>query len=338
MNDEKNLNEENENVAEETAEAVEEVTEATAEEAPEETTETVDEAPEETEETVEETAAEVSEEATEAVEEVTETAEGEFVMAQSAETALGDNTDDTDGAVSTNEESGVEEAVGAVQTAFEAAAENTDTKSKKGGLIAIIVAAALVIALIVIALVMYGPSLFNKYNRMGYVDVSGRTIQEIADANEMELEEFLERWGLPSDMPANTTESAAYNNIPFGNMAKTYGLSTDDFKKFLQLGDDVTDETPWGEAINKATVGAYVGEEYLDSFKEYYGLGDEVTAETLWGDIRQTVEEKQREERIADEKAEAEATEAPVEEAPAEEAPTEDAPAEDAPAEEAPAA
>ena len=139
-------------------------------------------------------------------------------------------------------------------------------------------------------------------------------------------------------MPANTTESAAYNNIPFSKMAQTYGMETSELREILQLPEDVTDDTTWGEAVNQATLGAQVGEEYLEEFKEYYGLGDEVTADTLWGEIRQTVEEKQKQERIEAEKEAKKESEDKTEdtEAPAEEAA--EAPAEEdaeAPAEEA---
>lgn len=308
MSDEKNFNEENEEVT----------TSA------EETAETAD--------TAEETDAEAVVEATEAVEEAVEEAQGEFVDAQSAETALGDNTDGTDDAVSAESEEDLSAIVNGEQTVQQDAEK---TKTSKGALIAVIAAAVLVVALIVVGLVVYGPSLFNKYNRMGYIDTSGRTVEEVAEAMNMEYSEFLEMYGLPEDMPKNTTESAAYNNIPISNMAKTYGMSTEDFKGILQLGDDVTDDTTWGEAINKATLGAYVGEEYLPEFKEYYGLGDDVTVDTLWGDIRQTVEKKQREERIEREKEEAKATKIPEADEAATEAPAEGEAAE---ATEAPAA
>ena len=69
----------------------------------------------------------------------------------------------------------------------------------------------------------------------------------------------------------------------------------------MQLSDEVKDDSTWGEALDQATLGAYVGVDELEEFKEYYGLSDEVTANTLWGDVRKTVEEKQREERIASE-------------------------------------
>ena len=51
--------------------------------------------------------------------------------------------------------------------------------------------------------------MFNKYNRLGYVDVSGRTVAQVAEEQGMDVDEFLEQFDLPSDMPGNTTESAA---------------------------------------------------------------------------------------------------------------------------------
>lgn len=136
------------------------------------------------------------------------------------------------------------------------------------------------------------------------------SVGQIAEEADMELDEFLEMYDLPEDMPSNTTEAAAYNSIPFATMAGTYGMTADDLKELLQLPETVTDETTWGEALNQATLGAYVGADYLEEFKEYYGLGEDVTAETTWGEVRQTVEEKQKEERIEAEKAEKEAAEA----------------------------
>ena len=139
----------------------------------------------------------------------------------------------------------------------------------------------------------------NKYNEMGYTDITGRTVGDVAAEIGMELDEFLELYWLPEDMPADTNENAAYNNIPLAKMAEEHGMSVDEIKELLQMPDDVTDYMPWGEALDKVTLGAYVGEDYLDEFKEYYGFGDDVTAQTLWGEVRQRAEAVDRE--MADE-------------------------------------
>ena len=136
--------------------------------------------------------------------------------------------------------------------------------------------------------------MFNKYNRLGYVDVSGRTVAQVAEEQGMDVDEFLEQVDLPSDMPGNTTESAAYNCIPVSKMAEMYGMDFNTIKEVLKFPDDVDEDTAWGDAIGQVKLGDYVGEDNLAEFKETYGFGDDITADTLWKDVRQTVDEKSR--------------------------------------------
>lgn len=299
MSDEKNFNEENEE--NEVVESNNETEETVAEE-----TEV------ETEIEVEDTVTEETEDAVaEAVEDAATKATGAFVASESVESVLGDNSagiDNADTNADNNNE--ISEAVAAAQAAYQNVEGYEQKKSGKGSVIAVIVAAVLVVALIVAAIFLFGPSLFNKYNRQGYVDVSGRTIAEVAEESGMDVSEFLVQYGLPEDMPGNTTEAAAYNNIPLSNMATMYGMDVTTMKDILQLPEDVTEETPWGEAIGKTTLGAYVGEDNLAEFKETFGFGDEITTDTLWSEVRGTIDQKNREDRIASEKAAKESTDA----------------------------
>ena len=74
-------------------------------------------------------------------------------------------------------------------------------------------------------------------------------------------------------------------------------------KEVLKFPDDVDEDTAWGDAIGQVTLGDYVGEDNLAEFKETYGFGDDITADTLfWKDVRQTVDEKSRQQRIESEK------------------------------------
>lgn len=130
----------------------------------------------------------------------------------------------------------------------------------------------------------------NPYNEMGYIDITGATIAEIAEENGMELQEFLEGYGLPSDMPGSTNETVAYYMMPLRTIAQMYGLDFDSLKAELGLGENVTEDTPWGVAIGELTLGQYVGAEFLDEFKAEYGFGDEVTLDTKWKDVRNTVD------------------------------------------------
>ena len=219
------------------------------------------------------------------------------------------------------------EATEAVETTEAAeAVEPAEEKKKPTGMI---IGAIVLIVVIAAAICckFYGGKLFNKYNRMGYINTTGNTIADIADAEGMTLEEFLEEYQLPKDMPANTEESTAYYSIPTGKMAEMYGVDFETLKTELQISEDVTEETPWGEAEGTIKVGVYVGgEENLANFKEYYGLGDEVTADTPWEEIRNKVDQKNKEDNEAAKKEKEEAAKAT--EAPAEE--TTEAPAEDA--------
>lgn len=287
MNEEKDLNEElnetesAETAAEETVEAPAEETEAAADEAVEAPAEETD-AEAATAEAVETAAGE----AAEAVEEAEVNAE------TPGESAV-DTSENPDEAISFDE----------------AAVINADEQKKSlpTAKIALGAVAVLVVAAIIVLAIIFAPRLFNKYNKAGYVDVSGRTIAEVAESAGMDLKDFLDSYGLPSDMPANTSESAAYYTIPCSRMATMYGMDFETLKSTLELPDTVTEDTPWGEAEGEARLSVYVGEDNLDSFKEQYGLGDEVNGDTQWKEIRNIVDEYNRQQRIESEKAEKEA-------------------------------
>lgn len=170
-------------------------------------------------------------------------------------------------------------------------------KGSKVGAIVAIVVALVVIVLAVITSMME----FNKYNKMGYVDISGQTVGDLAEAQGISLEEFLEMYDLPADMPASTTESAAYYNIPVGRIAEMYGMDFETLKGTLNLGAEVTEDMPWGEAEGEVLLADYVGAENVDGFKAQYNLGDEVTGETKWKEIRNKVDAAQKEAREASE-------------------------------------
>ena len=230
------------------------------------------------EEVVEEVAEEVVETAEEAIEEATEeVAEVEEAVVEAAEEI-------------------VSEAVEAVEEIIPA------KKNKSGVVVAIVLALAIVAAACVW---FFMPK--NPYNKMGYVDISGKTVQDLADQMGVSLADFLAQYELPADMPADTTESAAYYNIPVKIMAQMFGMDFATMKETLHFPEEVTEETTWGDAEGMVLLKDYVGEENLDAFKEQYGFGEEVTLETQWKDVRTTVDTAQKEARIEQEKAAAEA-------------------------------
>lgn len=190
-----------------------------------------------------------------------------------------------------DEENGLsEEDIEFVTQQVEEFAETQKAKGGAGKVVAIVIVVIAILAAAGFGVFKYLTR--NPYNEMGYINVSGRTIEEVAAQAGLGLDEFLAEYSLPADMPADTEESAAYYNIPLSKIAEMYGMDTAAIKEMLGLGDDVTDTTPWGEAEGKAPLSKYIGEENLEAFKAEYGLGEEVTGETLWGEIRNTVDAK----------------------------------------------
>ncbi len=291
------MSEENKNELE-NEEVVETVAEETAEEVVEETTEDV----------VEEVA-EVAEETTEdAPSEVVEDTTTEEVVEEAAEEVV--------------EDTPVESVEGEVMNA----------PKKNGAKIAIIAGICVVVVAIVVAAILLLTG--NKYNRK-YIDTTGRTIAEVADLMGYDYADFLAKYQLPADMPKNTYESAAMYTMPLSAISEMYGMSVDELKTELELGDDVTETTTWGDAQDQATLANFVGEEALEQFKEQYGLGDDITGETKWGEVRQIVDQFERDKMLEALKAQEEAQNAAEEEvSPEGEAVVEDAPSEEAPAEE----
>lgn len=130
----------------------------------------------------------------------------------------------------------------------------------------------------------------NPYNEMGYIDVTGITIAEIAQENGLELSDFLARYGLPADMPGTTNETAAYYMMPVKVVALMNGMDFDGIKEALGFGEYITENTPWAVAVGNAPLEKYVGADNFDEFKATYGFGDEVTLETKWREVRNTVD------------------------------------------------
>lgn len=252
-----------------------------------------------------------------------------------------ETTAEENNAVELNEESteGVTQTIGeeiseniadeipVVSDSAEAAAEKafssySDENPKNGSKVAFVII-GIVAALIIVALVVFGVMFsnvkksndtlnlsetlertihYNKYNNLGYINVSGRDLEQVAEDAGKSVDEFKTEYGLPEDMKPNTDESAAYYMMPVSKMAEMNGLTVDQVKEMLKITDiEITDSTPWGEVEGEVTLANYIGEEQLDSFKAFYGLGEEVTADTKWKEVRNVVDKKALEERLAEE-------------------------------------
>jgi hypothetical protein len=121
----------------------------------------------------------------------------------------------------------------------------------------------------------------------------------------MSLEDFLEEYDLPKNMPEDTYEAAAFYTMPFKTVVeKVYGTDMDTAKEQFGITDDIADDATYVEVMDKVPLKNVVATSMFDSFKEFYGFGDEVTEDTLYGEVRQAIDEKEKAERIAEENEE----------------------------------
>ncbi len=300
----------NEKLNNEVEEAVEEVVEETVIEETVETEETVEETVEETAEDVaeEETVEEIADEPTEAedaTEEDTETTEEpEVTIVQiwqcpECETVCDDEVCSVCGAEC--------ELIEIEATAGEI------TEGPRKNIGKIIGGAVAVVLVAIVALWYFG--VINPYE-IGYVDVSGVTLEELADQSGFSLKEYKKVNGLSWLMPKSTNENAVKNNIKVKTTIAQSGMTFEDFKEYYGWDDKITENSTVGEALGETKLEIILGvkgtekeiaEQTLASFKEFYGFGDEVTLDTLYKDVRVAIDKKTRETRLEQEKAAKEA-------------------------------
>lgn len=194
----------------------------------------------------------------------------------------------------------------------ESVMEEIPTKSKKGVVVGVVI--ALVAALLIGAAVMCFVIRKAPYNYLGYINVSGKSIGEIAELQGFDYDEFIAAYNLPSDMPKSTDEAAAYYTIPTGIMAQMYGMDFDTFKMLLEIPDTISDvslryklidmlsdkfnvgevideNTPWGITEGEMTLGAYVGDEdAVEELKAEYELDDKITVDSRWKEVRNAID------------------------------------------------
>ncbi len=275
----------------------------------------------ETEEVVEEIAEAVVENDESAVEDVIDTDEQTFEEANEFVDEVSDTVDEVteDGVVSKEE---LEEVV-----------EEIIQKKKSKAPVFVVV---ILIILAIIAALAYNAFGGNPYNKLGYANPGGRTIQDVADDLGITLDEFLTNYSLPADMPADTEEMNAYYSMPTKVFSQMYGLDFATMKEAFGIPDETTppassniidkikslfgsnniqtidENTPWGVVLDELTLGKYIGEENLQTYIEYYGLKGDITVDTRYKEIRKQVEKKTME-LAAQAEAEANAAQAEAE-------------------------
>ena len=123
-----------------------------------------------------------------------------------------------------------------------------------------------------------------------YLDITGRSVGQVADSQGYEFDEFKAMVGLPDEIPSTESEAVAQNNLPAEVYAQMVGTNFQMMKEAYGWGDEITPQTPIGIAIDVTPLSKYIGMDSLEEFKTEYGLGEEVTGDTLWGQVRLDVE------------------------------------------------
>ena len=111
-----------------------------------------------------------------------------------------------------------------------------------------VISAAITFAVCVIIVGVLYFTTYNTYNanKDGYIS----TIAEIAELNEMTLDEFKAEWGLPSGMPGSTTEAAAQSYISTSKFVEmSYGMNFEQFAQIVGIKeeDGIDGNSPWGK-------------------------------------------------------------------------------------------
>lgn len=187
------------------------------------------------------------------------------------------------------------------------AGEITEGPRKNIG--AIIGGAVAAVVVLVAALWYFG--VINPYE-IGYVDVSGVTLEELAEQGGYSVAEYKKVNGLSWLMPKSTNENAVKNNVKVKTTIEQTGMKFEDFKEYYGWDDKITENSTVGKALGETKLEIILGvkgaeaeiaEQTLSSFKEFYGFGDEVTLDTLYKDVRVAVDKKTRDTRLEQEKA-----------------------------------
>jgi len=200
-------------------------------------------------------------------------------------------------------------------------------------------------------------------NNLGYLNVSGLTVGEWCEENDMTFEKFIEDFCLPENITKDTYYDVAYYMMPVAVIAKSENtdfntlkdrykipdvievqiLSDDTYSKIKAIFSgpqykkariEVNENTPWGIIYDELLVENCI-EDSFEVFKGEYGFGDEITPQTKMKEVRPAMEKvkmenKDKKEQIEEQKAEEVVIEEPMV---SEEVPPEipDVPVEEAP-------
>ena len=145
----------------------------------------------------------------------------------------------------------------------------------------------------------------NRFNTLGYINVSGMSIADEAEEARMTMELYRETYDIPENMPDDTFMEVAYNFQSVEKIATSYEMTYEDLKEMYSFPEyierksgekiPVTKDLPWGVVCDELTIEGL--QMNLDALRKAYGFGEEVTEKTKWKEIRPDIEKKQQEKR-----------------------------------------
>lgn len=151
------------------------------------------------------------------------------------------------------------------------------------------------VAVMITALATQVSAEYNKYNEMDAINIYNNTLQDVADASEMTVEEFKALFGLPDDMPADTNETIAFDHVSLKAWVESSGATFEEVLPELQSlykgEEELTGDTLYGDFLNNVTFADYLGETDVDAVIAELNV-EGVAANSLYGDIRTKVERK----------------------------------------------
>ena len=130
---------------------------------------------------------------------------------------------------------------------------------------------------------------YNKYNEESYVNLSNKTLGEVAAVYQMTADEFKTQFGLPADMPEDTNEAAAFYHMTVDNYAKYVDRSVDEVIEEISSKSDgaaVSKDESFAEAESNMLLVKYFEPMTIEEIKKEYGFGDEINENTRYGEVR----------------------------------------------------
>lgn len=118
------------------------------------------------------------------------------------------------------------------------------------------------------------------------------TVAQKAESEGITVDEYKAKYGLGETVTGDTSFDEALYSMNLANFAAAQGLTVENVREQYSLPDSVADDTAWSEALMSAPAKAVVGgDEGFEQLKQQYGLTD-VADDITWGDLMPKLQEK----------------------------------------------